>query len=64
LQEVLQRQAQSEAPATSDGQQQGQASQAEKKNQGEPDLQDLAQKVYAEVRRRLNVESERTRRYF
>jgi hypothetical protein len=30
----------------------------------EPDLNDLAQKVYAEVRRRLATESERTNRYF
>jgi hypothetical protein len=61
---MLQRQAASEAPATTvTVQQQEPVSQDEKKDQGEPDLQDLAQKVYVEIRRRLATESERTHRY-
>jgi hypothetical protein len=36
---------------------------AEKKSQAEPDLQDLVQKVYIEIRHRLANELERTHRY-
>ena len=60
---VLQRQVESSVPST--GSEQGAVSPSEQdeKASTEPDLQDLAQKVYAEVRRRLATESERTHRY-
>jgi hypothetical protein len=60
---VLQRQAEASLPATGPGQEQASLSGAAEEASSEPDLQDLAQKVYAEVRRRLATESERTHRY-
>jgi hypothetical protein len=57
---AIQRQAVSETPA----QPASQGTDAEKERSPvEPDLNDLAQKVYAEIRRRLATESERTNRY-
>jgi hypothetical protein len=59
---MLQRQTLTNAPGLSMTQEQGQAQQNKDKSKTEPDLDDLAQKVYVEVRRRLALERERTRR--
>jgi hypothetical protein len=60
---MLQRQAESNVPATGPEQESASPSKQDEEASAEPDLQDLAQKVYAEVRRRLATESERTHRY-
>ncbi|HEY3474454.1 MAG TPA: hypothetical protein VGK56_07565, partial [Anaerolineales bacterium] len=60
---VLQRQIESSVSSTGPEQDQASPSEEQEKASAEPDLHDLAQKVYAEVRRRLATESERTHRY-
>jgi hypothetical protein len=62
LPETIQRQTESgDAVATSADQQQDQGAEKKKASQAEPDLNDLANKVYKEVRHRLATEWERNR---
>jgi hypothetical protein len=59
---VVQRQTLHHQPSMPDGSDQGQMTQDEKASPAEPNLDDLAQRVYSELRRRLTLEWERMRR--
>ena len=58
---MIQRQTVSDKPLLSNSPEPVKSEGAEKTKQGEPDLDDLARRVYGEVRRRLATEWERTR---